>query len=85
MELVDLVFWGAIIIGVFYLLAQFFPTIPEGTSQEPLSLGDLGSKVSPKNPALGWFVLAITFFVFVWPLLRFAQRKVEVMMFGHQY
>ena len=77
MDFTDLIFWGTISIGFLYLIAQFTSSEPTALNPEPLQPKDLGSKISPNNPTLGWIAIGITFFVFGWPLLKRAQRKVE--------
>ena len=82
MDFTDLIFWGTISIGFLYLIAQFTSSEPNQTSSEPLQPKDLGSKISPNNPTLGWVAIGIVFFVFGLPLLKRAQRKVEQSVWG---
>lgn len=82
MDVTDVMFWGAIGVGLLYLIAQFTSSEPNTTISEPLQPKDLGSRISPNNPTLGWIALGVVFFVFGWPLLKRAQRKVETSVWG---
>lgn len=84
MDVTDVMFWGAISIGLLYLIAQFTSSEPNTTTTEPLQPRDLGGKISPQNPTLGWVALGVVFFVFGWPLLKRVQRKVEQSVWGDQ-